>query len=852
MEIKHRLPLNIIPKNYDLIFEPNLKDFTFKGKETIKINLKESAEKIILHSKDLDIKKIFLDEKEIDTLNIKFNKDFEIMIINLPKKVSSGNHKLYIEFNGILNEDLLGFYRSKYFDEKGNEKYIATTQFEAPYARKAFPCFDEPSFKATFNVSLIIDQNLKAISNMPEVSSKTYEEDLSKKILKFEKTPPMSIYLLYLGVGDFEWVEDKYKDVLIRVITLPKKSSKGHFALDVAKKCLEYFENYSKVDYPLPKLDMLAIPDFAAGAMENWGAITYREILLLFDEEKTSIRVKKRIAEVIAHEIWHQWSGNLVTMQWWDDLWLNESFATYMAYKVIHHWFPKWDMWDDFLEAETSRAFSEDALKTTHPIAVKVNSANEIEEIFDAISYSKGGSVLRMIDSFLGEEIFREGVSKYLKKYSYKNAKAENLWEELEKSSKNPHIKKLMENWINTSGYPLVSVEEKDGNLSLFQERFRYLFDDEVKKENWKIPLVIQTKKDLKKDLLNEENKIISLEEGLIKLNFGQEGFYKVNYSKDHLEKLRPLIEDKSLSKIDRWGIHRDLFDLTLAGRINLDTYFDFLKFYKNEDSFLVLSDIFSSLHKINHRFKDFNELKEIWPKFYNVIKQPFEESFNKLSWNPSKEDSEEDKLLRSLNLDYFSLIGDENVIKEATKKLKDSLNNSKDLHPDIKGIIYVIVAKKGDREIFNLIKNAYLNSKDPEEKQKLLGALYRFEDKSLLKEALDFALTKDVRRQDLRGVFLSSSINPLSKEVFFPWIKENWGEIEKLSSAHYVVIGLIEAIILPHTGEEKKKEILEFLESKKVKYEKTKKNAFEFLDINTIWIKRNKEILKDYFNNLN
>ena len=408
---KSQLSDSISPIYYDLLFEPDLANFTFKGTTKIKIKLKKPSSQITLNSSELKIKNAkIIHNNKTHNAKIGVNEKEETLSLKTSEPISK-EATIEIEFEGILNDKLSGFYRSKYMQNE-KEKYLATTQFEAPYARQAFPCFDQPDKKAVFSVSLLIQKDLKAISNMPIVSETKKE---NKKLVKFEETPQMSTYLLYMGVGDFEFIESKLRDIKIRIVTLPGKSKEGKFALELTKKFLSYFEKYSKIPYPLPKLDMIAIPDFNAGAMENWGAITFREILLLFNPEKTSLPVKKRIAEVIAHELWHQWSGNLVTMKWWNDLWLNESFATYMAYKAVDNYFPEWHMWEDFVSDSTGGAMDADMLKTTHPIAVKVSSPNEIEEIFDEISYGKGGSVLRMIESYLGEETFRTGVSNYLK-----------------------------------------------------------------------------------------------------------------------------------------------------------------------------------------------------------------------------------------------------------------------------------------------------------------------------------------------------------------------------------------------------------------------------------------------------
>ena len=347
--------------NYDLIFEPFFSNFTFNGTEIISFTLSKPIKTLKLNSAELKINKCYI-VKNGKTIHTKYNIDEKKEELNItPEKIINGKVKLCIEFTGTLNDRLLGFYRSQYKDKSGKRKYLATTQFEAADARRAFPCWDEPAVKATFDVSLIIDKTLSAISNMPQKTKKKFG---AKTLVEFERTPVMSTYLLYLGVGEFEFLETKLRNIKIRVVTTRGKKSKAKLSLELTKKFLAEYEKYFGIKYPLPKLDMLAIPDFAAGAMENWGAITFRETILLYDPKTSSTRTKQYIAEVISHEIAHQWFGNLVTMKWWNDLWLNESFATFMATKIVDRFYPEWDYWDQFLDDAMNTAMSLDALNS--------------------------------------------------------------------------------------------------------------------------------------------------------------------------------------------------------------------------------------------------------------------------------------------------------------------------------------------------------------------------------------------------------------------------------------------------------------------------------------------------------
>ncbi|MBT8242202.1 MAG: M1 family peptidase, partial [Nitrosopumilus sp.] len=450
--------MNVTPKNYQLIFEPNFKKFTFTGSEIITADCKKATSHITMDCAEIKITSCTVKSKgKIIKSSTKTNDKKEELQIKLSEKIK-GKIIIEIEFQGILNDRLLGFYRSQYV-QNGKTKYLATTQFEAADARRAFPCWDEPQAKATFEISIIAENKFTAISNMPIKSKKKIG---NKTLYNFSKTPIVSTYLIYLGVGEFEYLKGKIGKTQIRVVTTKGNKSKGKFSLELGKKLLSSYEKYFGIKYPLPKLDLIAVPDFAAGAMENWGAITFRETILLYDPKTSSTRTKQFIAEVISHEIAHQWFGNLVTMKWWNDLWLNESFATFMATKFVDKFYPEWDLWNQFVEDAMNVAMGLDSLKTTHPIDVVVNSPAEIREIFDAISYDKGGCVLRMLENYVGEPNFQKGLKKYLSDFKYQNAQGQDLWNAIGKASKMP-VSSMVNTWLKQPGFPLVEINQ-DGN----------------------------------------------------------------------------------------------------------------------------------------------------------------------------------------------------------------------------------------------------------------------------------------------------------------------------------------------------------------------------------------------------
>ena len=757
----------VFPINYDLQFEPDFDKFKFRGKEKVLIQTKPTRQ-IVLNSAELEIKdcQIIINKKTIRP-KVRLDVKNEKLILSLPEKIS-GKAMLLIDFIGTLNDKLVGFYRSKY-EYRGKEKLLATTQFEAADARRAFPCWDEPEAKATFDVSLIVDNNLTAISNMPVISKKKTGK---KTIFRFARSPIMSTYLLYFGVGEFEFLEGRLGKTLIRIVTTKGKKMLGKIALQFTKQFLSFHQDYFGIKYPLPKLDMIAIPDFASGAMENWGAITFRETVLLYDPKTSSTETKQHIAEVISHEIAHQWFGNLVTMKWWNDLWLNESFATFMATKAVDKYYPEWDFWDQFLISEMTGGLSLDSLKTSHPIDVKVKSPAEVRQIFDEISYNKGGCVLMMLENFLGEKNFRIGLHNYLLKHRYNNAKGEDLWNSLALVSRKP-VKQMMNSWIRQVGYPLIQATVNDSKIRLQQKRF-LLENGNSRNGNWIIPVSVKTGDKLVSKLMTKPITIpIDTEFGWFKINSGQKGFYRVKYDDLTLEKLGELVQEKKLSNVDRWSLQHDLFALCLSNQISLKKYLEFVKFYLEEDDYLVSADIVSNLNFIygllsKERFGD--EIKE-----YN--KEYFRRIFERLGWEPRKGEKSTDTLLRNSIIGSIGKLGDDEILEEAQKRFANFLKSGS-LNPDLRSAVYSLVAWNGNKKTYQLLRKLYKKAATQEEKVRFLGTLSNFQDKTLLSKSLQFALSKEVRSQNLFVPISKMISNPYGRELVWPWIKKNWRKI--------------------------------------------------------------------------
>ncbi|MEX2193301.1 MAG: M1 family metallopeptidase [Nitrosarchaeum sp.] len=796
--------MKVIPVNYTLEFEPIFKNFTFNGKETITINCKEHVNSITLHCAELKIKSCHvrcngISEKAITKLDAK-KEELTIIIKNKIR----GNAFVEIDFTGELNDRLLGFYRSQY-KQNGKTKYLATSQFEAADARRAFPCWDEPKAKATFDISIIAENKFTAISNMPITSKKKIK---NKTIYKFAKTPIMSTYLVYLGVGEFEYLTGKIGKTQVRVITTKGNKSKGKYSLELGKKLLLSYEKYFGIKYPLPKLDLIAIPDFASGAMENWGAITFRETILLYDPKTSSTRTKQYIAEVISHEIAHQWFGNLVTMKWWNDLWLNESFATFMATKFVDKFYPEWDLWNQFVEDAMNAAMGLDSLKNTHPIDVKVNSTSEIREIFDAISYDKGGCVLRMLEHYVGETNFQKGLKRYLADFKYKNAEGRDLWDAIGKISKMP-VRAMVLTWLKQPGFPVVEIEKQDSTLHLKQRRYVLESDKKSNHGLWSIPLSIGLKDELFQKLFTKKSMSVKLPKnntGFV-ANFGRKGFYRVKYDEGTLLDLKMLVDQKQIPAIDRWAIQNDMFSLCISCDETVRNYLDFSDAYYDEDSYLASVNVAYNLSSLY--FRAFGE--EFSSEIRNYAVNYLKKILYDLGWNPKKTDKHTDAMMRGFAISTLGKLDDDEVIIESENRYKQFLKSPNSLSPDLVEPVCSVMAWNGNSKTHEELTRLYRNAKTMEEKLRFLGAMCSFKDEKLLLKSLNFSQTSEVRSQNMQLPIMKIAANPYGKKILWPWLKTNWTKLNKKVGRGNPLFNRIVASISSIADDSMEKEIRQF-----------------------------------------
>ncbi|XP_059643545.1 aminopeptidase M1-like isoform X1 [Cornus florida] len=835
-----RLPKFAIPKRYDLYLKPDLITCKFNGTVQISVDVVAETKFIVLNAADLAVDRASVrfkssnGSKVLEALEVEMFAQDEIMVAEFAENLPHGVGVLSIAFEGTLSEKMKGFYRSTY-EHNGEKKNMAVTQFEPADGRRCFPCWDEPACKATFKVTLEVPSDLVALSNMPVTEEKV---DGNLKTVYYQESPIMSTYLVAVVIGLFDYVEDHTSDgIPVRVYCQVGKAKQGKFALDVAVKTLDLYKEYFAFPYSLPKLDMIAIPDFAAGAMENYGLVTYRETALLYDDKHSAAANKQGVANVIAHELAHQWFGNLVTMEWWTHLWLNEGFATWVSYLATDSLFPEWKIWTQFLE-ECNHGLRLDGLEESHPIEVEINHAGEIDEIFDSISYRKGASLIQMLQSYLGPEPFQRALASYIKKYACSNAKTEDLWTVLEEESGEP-VNKLMNSWTKQKGYPVVSVKVKAQHLEFEQSQF--LSSGSHGDGQWIVPITLCCGSyDIRKNfLLQEKSGSVDIEEcAWIKINVNQTGFYRVKYDEDLAGRLRHAIESKCLSATDRYGILDDSFALSMACQQSLSSLLTLMSAYREELDYTVLSNLIDISSKVARIAADATpELLDNIKQFFISL---FQNSAEKLGWDPKHGESHLDAMLRGELLVALVEFGHDVTQNEAIRRFNAFLDdrNSPLLPPDLRRAAYVAVMQKvstSDRSGFESLLRVYRETDLSQEKTRILGSLASCPDPDIILEVLNFMLSYEVRSQD---AIFGLSVSWEGRDTTWRWLKENWDHISKTYGSGFLITQFVSAIVSPFSSYEKVKEVEEFFASRtNPSIARTLKQSIERVHINANWV---------------
>jgi len=774
----------VVPRKYFISYERIDFDFcTFEGKVKVILDVLEPTRVIKLHALELWIKEASVNSEQCpknpmtsvlmdhaaQTAEMTFKDDFSV-----------GSAELQISFQGILNDKLAGFYRS-YYEVNGEKRVMATTQMEPTDARRAFPCWDEPAIKAIFQLEIATPVDRVVISNTPVIETEVRDVvsvgllKRKEKVWRFDETPVMSTYLFAVVVGEFDQISKFTKSgVQVSVYTPLGKARQGAFALETACKALDLYENLYGVKYPLTKSDLLAIPDFAAGAMENWGCVTYREVRVLVSDTASSLDTKKRIARTICHELAHQWFGNLVTMEWWTHLWLNEGFARFMEFIAVTEFFPEWDYWTDFDHEVFGTALRVDAFLSSHPIEVEVNHPDEIHQIFDTISYAKGASVIRMISEYIGREKFMEGIRLYLNKFAYKNAATPDLWRALEEATGNTvEVEKMAATWTGQVGYPVLSILDENGKISISQERFYEMgagvgFGLDTQK--WVIPVRLLSQCSDKERLYligsdPEEKPEKELSEHLLnlkkanywfKLNAGQTSFFRTKYTTAQWRSLllpkgpdagRPVGFQPGLSSADKLGLLSDAFALAKSGYMSIAIYLEIVLSMKDEQDLGVWEEVTTGISSLLRLYSE----ESFFGKFQQAIAVLFENIWQKCGFTPSPNEPQRLTLLRPTLIALVSASGNLSVRAEALGIFERYAANPEQnpIPPDIRSAIFNIAGKYGGDAAYEQIVNLYRTSTFGEEKRKALTALGRVSETHLREKTWAFALGGEVRMQD-------------------------------------------------------------------------------------------------------
>ena len=790
------LPANVKPIHYDLRLAPDLNNFSFTGTVSIKLAVQDRKCPVIkLNAKDLDISEAKFES--FPATSIQHNAEAEETAFTFPEAaLARAEGTLHLTFSGPISDKMAGFYRSSYDNPvTGKKEFLAVTQFEPTDARRAFPCWDEPNLKATFSIELEVDAAHVALSNMHPINTTTDEKSGKKKV-QFAATPVMSTYLIAFIVGPLDSVETVNKDgIKVRVYAPIGQASQGAFALDCAARTLEFFSEYFDCPYPLQKMDMVAIPDFASGAMENWGLVTYRTVYLLFDPATSTTKSKQNIAYIVGHELAHQWFGNLVTMDWWTDLWLNEGFATWVGTLAANHLFPEWNVWTEFIVDEVAQGLVLDSLRSSHPIEVDVKNPGEINQIFDSISYSKGASVIRMLVGYLGEDDFKRGIRSYLKKHAYSNATTKDLWEALGAASGKP-VDEMMTSWTRQVGYPVVELE-CESCCAWKCTQSRYLSTGKPAAEEdanlWWIPLglVWEDSADSKskeasisgvvhvsQQVFHSKSYTFELpkDSTYFKLNNQSMGFFRTLYPASAMQALGKAVEQGKFSPEDRIGLLNDAFSCAFSGHHSLTVPLELLKHFAGETNYFVWMEISLKLSEIRSIW--WNEPPAVLKALDTFIQRLTANLLKVLGFDPIPGESDIQGLLRVLIFGLAGRAASPLVLEEAKKRFKRFTKDQDQsaIHPNLRGCLFCICVRVGGQEEFDSVFSIYQQSANPDQKLNALRALGATQDPKIIQQALNLVFDPvNVRPQDIGYILGNVAANPAGRRAAWAFVKGNW-----------------------------------------------------------------------------
>jgi aminopeptidase N len=759
-ETPGKLPKEVVPTEYAIRIVPNLDNFTFAGSETVKVNVRSPVLQLLLNGLELKIEAASVDDKELPPSAIKTDNENQLLTLTLPSELATGDHALALRFTGKINQQGQGLFYMRY-QEQGSRarKIMLGTQFEATDARRFFPCWDEPAFRARFQLTVVVPENWLAVSNMPIESE---QKVAGGKEVRFASTPPMSSYLNVFVAGELDFIESRVGPTQTRVIATKGKAELGRYALEASAEILKYYNDYFGVPYPLPKLDQIAIPGGFGGAMENWGGITYYESRLLFDPKSSSGETKQNIYEVLAHEMAHMWFGDLVTMAWWDNLWLNEGFASWMGSKCTAHFNPEWEVW---LARELPRdptrrigiakeaAMEGDARSTTHPIQQRIATEAEANSAFDDITYKKGQSFLRMLESFLGEDVFRDGIRQYIAAHKYSNTTTADLWNALSDAS-NKSVGEIAAGWTEQPGFPVVTVKRKaDDKVRLTQERFTVNFKN-APPLLWQIPLTYSVVGETPATLLMTD-KTAALEnipaDRALKLNLNGAGNYRVEYDDRSWELLL-----KALPKLgveDRVNLMSDAWALVQAGRAPVALYFGLVEKLPASTDLAEREQIINVLDFVNGLLVGSSERERFQPYARSLLRP----TFATLRWEPKPNEPPSAGRLRASLIGALGHLNDPEVLAGCRERFQKYLAHPASLPPDLRAPVLAVVGGYADEKTWNKLHELGQKTTSIEDQQNYYEALACATDPKLVKKTLAIALTDELPTS--RAVFLVSRV---------------------------------------------------------------------------------------------
>lgn len=771
------------PENYQLHLSPDRDAMTFSG--TVTITGKKTgkpSERLTFHQKNLKITAVTVSKKDtkgdqvLTVERINTQDSFDEVRLHLAGKIFPGDYTITLDFESKITKPMHGIYPC-YFTHEGKEKMLIATQFESHHAREAFPCIDEPEAKATFDLTLTTPKGETVIANTPAKEEKIEGNSV---ITTFETTPRMSTYLLAFAYGELGYKEARTKnDVVVRTYATPDHVELTKHGLDVAVRSLDFFTEYFGLPYPLPKLDMIALPDFSSGAMENWGLVTYRETTMLADDETSSIESKQLVALVIAHELSHQWFGNLVTMKWWDDLWLNESFANLMEYRCVDALYPEWHIWEQFVATEAASAKRRDSLADVQPIRTGVNHPDEISTLFDpSIVYAKGGSVLYMLLNYIGEESFQAGLKAYFDKHKYGNTAAADLWEAFGAAS-GQDITEFMAGWLNRPGYPLVNVTWEPGSENVSLEQHRFLNDpsaEVVAAEPWHVPLAASLESSSALLQRTDETLQVSPNQRALLLNHNGTSYFLPRYAKaSHLGQIVDAIKQGKVSNIDRLLLLDNYNLLQRGGEAETTELLELLPAYTSEENESVWGAIALAVAEVR-RLVEGDPSEDKLDAMVEKLVTPLGK---KLGWEDRPNDTAQTLRLRGLALSMAAGAKSKPVIEQSMTLFADFTRPS-DLAASIRSVVYFAGARYGTDADFQKLVNLHHSISNADEKDELAGGLTSTREEKHYTHLFDLLKTDEIRRQDLMHWWVWLLRNRYSRETAWEWLVQNWDWVQQ------------------------------------------------------------------------